>query len=165
MHIQLDDPSRPELRALLDEHLQDMHALSPPESVHALDISGLMQADVSFWSVRDGSQLLGCGALKQLDASHGEIKSMRTPRDQRRRGAGRAMLQHLIDEARRRGYTRLSLETGSLDAFQPAWALYASAGFRRCEPFAGYGPDPYSVFMTLDLTAEAGPDDSSPPGP
>jgi putative acetyltransferase len=152
MRIELDDPSRPDVLALLDEHLRNMHELSPPESVHALDVSGLQRADVSFWSVREGDTLLGCGALKQLDPQHGELKSMRTPQALRRRGAGRAMLAHLIDEAHRRGYTRLSLETGSMEAFRPAWRLYASFGFRYCGPFGEYREDPNSVFMTLELS-------------
>jgi putative acetyltransferase len=152
MRIELDDPSRPDVFALLDEHLRNMRELSPPESVHALDVSGLKRADVSFWSVREGDTLLGCGALKQLDPQHGELKSMRTPQALRRRGAGRAMLAHLIDEARRRGYTRLSLETGSMEAFRPAWQLYSSFGFSYCGPFGEYREDPNSVFMTLDVS-------------
>ena len=153
MRIELDDPSRPDVFALLDEHLRNMRELSPPESVHALDVSGLKRADVSFWSVREGDTLLGCGALKQLDPQHGELKSMRTPQALRRRGAGRAMLAHLIDEARRRGYTRLSLETGSMEAFRPAWQLYSSFGFSYCGPFGEYREDPNSVFMTLDVSS------------
>ncbi|WP_395795265.1 GNAT family N-acetyltransferase [Aquimonas sp.] len=153
MRIELDDPSRPDVFALLDEHLRNMRELSPPESVHALDVSGLKRAEVSFWSVREGDTLLGCGALKQLDPQHGELKSMRTPQALRRRGAGRAMLAHLIEEARRRGYTRLSLETGSMEAFRPAWQLYSSFGFSYCGPFGEYREDPNSVFMTLDLAA------------
>lgn len=152
MRIELDDPSRPDVLALLDEHLRNMRELSPPESVHALDVSGLQRADVSFWSVREGDTLLGCGALKQLDPQHGELKSMRTPQALRRRGAGRAMLAHLIEEARRRGYTQLSLETGSMEAFRPAWQLYGSFGFNYCGPFADYREDPNSVFMTLELS-------------
>jgi putative acetyltransferase len=153
MRIELDDPSRPDVFALLDEHLRNMRELSPPESVHALDVSGLQRADVSFWSVREGDTLLGCGALKQLDPQHGELKSMRTPQALRRRGAGRAMLAHLIEEARSRGYTRLSLETGSMEAFRPAWQLYSSFGFSYCGPFGEYREDPNSVFMTLELSA------------
>lgn len=151
MHIQLDDPARADVFALLEEHLKNMHELSPPESVHALDVSGLKTADISFWTVRDGELLLGCGALKSLDSTHGEIKSMRTPASHRRRGAGRAMLAHIIEEARARGYHRLSLETGSVDAFLPAQRLYQSVGFNYCGPFADYKPDPNSVFMTLEL--------------
>ena len=157
--IQLDDPSRPEVRALLEEHLRSMHALSPPESVHALDVSGLMQPDVSFWTVQDNGRVIGCGALKQLDESHGEVKSMRTPQALRRRGAGRAMLTHIIEQARRRGYRRLSLETGTAAAFEPAWNLYRSAGFESCGPFADYRLDPNSVFMTLRLFGPEGEED------
>ena len=106
---------------------------------------------ITFWSVRDGDTLLGCGALKEIDPEHGEVKSMRTPQALRRRGAGRAVLTHILSEARRRGYKRLSLETGSMDAFLPAQKLYESFGFTYCGPFADYKPDPYSVFMTLTL--------------
>jgi putative acetyltransferase len=151
MQIVPDDPARPEVRELLEEHLRDMHALSPPESVHALDVGGLQGPDVTFWTVREGSTLMGCGALKHLDAEHGEIKSMRTPRALRRRGAGRALLAHIIGVARERGYKRLSLETGSPAAFVPAQRLYESFGFTYCGPFGDYRLDPYSVFMTLRL--------------
>jgi putative acetyltransferase len=151
MRIELDDPARADVRALLEEHLREMYTLSPPESVHALDVTKLKTPDVTFWSVRDGDMLLGCGALKQLDPEHGEIKSMRTPAALRRRGAGRAMLKHMIDVARSRGYRRLSLETGSPSAFVPAQRLYESFGFSYCGPFGEYKPDPYSVFMTLRL--------------
>jgi putative acetyltransferase len=151
MRIELDDPERPDVRALLEEHLRDMHELSPPESVHALDVSSLKGSDITFWSVRDGAILLGCGALKQLDREHGEIKSMRTPATIRRRGAGRAVLAHIVAVARSQGYKRLSLETGSMPAFVPAQRLYESFGFGYCEPFGEYKPDPHSVFMTLKL--------------
>ena len=151
MRIELDDLVRPEVRALLREHLANMHELGPPESVHALDIAGLRSPDVTFWTVWEGPVLMGCGALKELDPAHGEVKSMRTPADQRRRGVGRAVLTHIVAEARARGYQRLSLETGSLDAFKPAQKLYASFGFVHCGPFAAYKLDPYSAFMTLEL--------------
>jgi putative acetyltransferase len=151
MQVVVDDPARPDVRALLEEHLRSMHELSPPESVHALDVGKLQTPDITFWTVRDGELLLGCGALKELDARHGEIKSMRTPLALRRRGAGRAVLTHLIGVARERGYERLSLETGSPDAFVPAQHLYASFGFQYCTPFGDYKLDPYSVFMTLRL--------------
>ncbi len=151
MRIQPDDPSRPDVLALLEEHLRNMHELSPPESVHALDVSGLQRPEITFWSVRGEGVLLGCGALKELDREHGEVKSMRTPQSHRRRGAGRAVLVHIIEEGRRRGYKRLSLETGSMAAFRPAWTLYESLGFRYCGAFADYKLDPYSVFMTLEL--------------
>jgi putative acetyltransferase len=151
MRIELDDLARPPVRALLDEHLANMHELSPPESVHALDIAGLKGPDITFWTIWEGAVLLGCGALKQLDRTHGEVKSMRTPMQLRRRGAGRAILTHIIGEARLRGYTRLSLETGSMAGFKPAQRLYESFGFVYCDPFGPYGPDPNSTFMTLPL--------------
>ena len=151
MQIEIDDLTRPEIHALLNEHLQSMYALSPPESVHALDLDKLRQPDITFWSVWDGAVLLGCGALKALDAKHGEVKSMRTPNAQRGRGAGRAVLAHIIAMARSRGYERLSLETGTVAAFEPALRLYASFGFEHCEPFGDYVEDPHSVFMSLRL--------------
>lgn len=153
LEIRIDDLNGPEIQALLAEHLRGMHAISPPESVHALDLDGLRDPRITFWSVWNGEVLLGCGALKQLDARHGEIKSMRTTLASRRSGVGRAMLMHIVDAARRRGYARLSLETGSQPAFEPARRLYASFGFVECAPFADYRPDPNSVFMTLDLGA------------
>ena len=151
MHIERDDLRRPAIHALLDEHLAQMRATSPPESVHALDLDRLRAPSVTFWSVWDGDTLLGCGALKEFDREHGEVKSMRTPQSLRRRGAGRAILVHIIEEGRRRGYKRLSLETGSMAAFRPAWTLYESLGFRYCCPFADYKLDPHSVFMALEL--------------
>jgi putative acetyltransferase len=151
MRIEIDDLTRPAIHALLNEHLQSMHALSPPESVHALDLSKLRSPDITFWSAWEGDELLGCGALKELDPGHGELKSMRTPQAARRRGAGRAILEHALGVARARGYKRLSLETGTVEAFAPAQSLYASVGFEVCGPFADYREDPHSVFMTLRL--------------
>ena len=151
MRIQPDDPSRPDVLALLEEHLRNMHELSPPESVHALDVSGLQRPEITLWSVREEGILLGCGALKELDREQGEVKSMRTPQSLRRRGAGRAVLVHSIEEGRRRGYKRLNLETGTGEAFRPALRLYESLGFRYCGPFADYRLDPHSVFMALEL--------------
>ena len=151
MRIELDDLTRPQVQALLREHLENMYAVSPPESVHALDLDALRKPDVTFWSVWEGDRLLGCGALKALDARHGEIKSMRTAPAHRRRGVARVVLQHIIDEARSRRYERLSLETGSMDAFLPAHRLYESFGFEYCAPFADYVLDPNSVFMTKRL--------------
>ena len=151
MIIELDDLSRPEIHALLNEHLQSMYELSPPESVHALDLQKLRQPDITFWSAWDGGLLLGCGALKELDKRHGEVKSMRTPNTLRRRGAGRAILAHIVEIARSRTYERLSLETGSMDAFKPAHKLYESFGFTYCSPFGDYSEDPNSYFMTLKL--------------
>ena len=151
MQIEIADLTRPPVHALLDEHLQAMYALSPPESVHALDLDKLRQPGIVFWSAWEDQLLLGCGALKELDPRHGEIKSMRTPATLRRKGAGRAILAHIIAVARSRGYERLSLETGSVEAFHPAQRLYASFGFTPCGPFADYAQDPHSVFMTLRL--------------
>ena len=151
MRIELDDLSRPAIHALLNEHLRSMYALSPPESVHALDLDGLRGPDVTFWSAWDDEVLLGCAALKELDPSHGEVKSMRTPSALRRRGAGRRLLEHIVAVARSRGYERLSLETGATPAFAPAHRLYATCGFTPCGPFGDYVADPHSLFMTLDL--------------
>lgn len=151
MDIRLDDLRGPEIRALLEEHLANMRRISPPESVHALDLAGLRRPEVTFWTAWEGAALLGCGALKALDSRHGEVKSMRTAMSARRTGVARAMLAHIVDEARRRGYARLSLETGSQPEFEPARRLYAGAGFRSCPPFGDYAEDPHSVFMTLEL--------------
>jgi len=152
MRIELDDLSRPAIHALLEEHLRNMHALGPPESVHALDLAKLRAPGITFWSAwGEGDVLLGCGALSELGRRHGEVKSMRTPEARRRTGAGRALLMHIIDVARSRGYERLSLETGSVAAFEPAHRLYESVGFTRTGPFGGYVADPNSVFMTLAL--------------
>lgn len=151
MKIEIDDLSRPEIHALLEEHLRNMHALGPPESVHALDLDKLRAPGITFWSAWDEAVLLGCGALAQLDATHGEIKSMRTPQARRRTGAGRAILTHIIEVARARGCERLSLETGSVAAFTPAHRLYESVGFVRTGPFGAYADDLNSVFMTLVL--------------
>lgn len=151
MKIEIDNLSRPAIHALLNEHLQSMHELSPPESVHALDIEKLRSPEITFWSAWEGPLLLGCGALKELDRKHGEVKSMRTPNTHRRKGAGRAILSHVIEIAKSRSYERLSLETGSMQAFKPAQGLYESFGFSYCGPFGDYVGDPNSVFMTLRL--------------
>ena len=151
MDIRVDDLTGPEIRALLAEHLRDMHATSPPESVHALDVAGLLQPDVTLWSAWLGAKLLGCGALKELDPSHGEIKSMRTVVAYRGKGVARTLLQYIMAEARRRGYTRLSLETGSMQAFEAAHRLYERFGFACCPPFASYREDPNSVFLSRRL--------------
>ena len=159
MNIEIDDLTRPAIHALLNEHLQSMRELSPPESVHALDLEKLRQFGITFWSAWEGPLLLGCGALKELEPQrgqlpserHGEIKSMRTPAALRRQGAGRAILAHVIDVARSRSFDRLSLETGSMQAFKPAHTLYQSFGFTFCGPFGDYVEDPNSMFMTLRL--------------
>jgi putative acetyltransferase len=148
MKIIPDDLTHPAIHALLNEHLQSMFALSPPESVHALDLDKLRHPSITFWSAWEDNLLLGCGALKELDPTHGEIKSMRTPSALRRKGAGRAILAHIISVAQSRHYQRLSLETGAAPAFKPAHALYQSVGFTLCGPFGDYIDDPHSVFMT-----------------
>ena len=151
MKITTDDLSGPAIAAFLQEHIDDMRATSPPESVHALDLNGLRQQGITFWTVYDGDALLGCGALKELAPDHGEIKSMRTGAAARGKGVGSAMLRHIIVESRARGYTRLSLETGSMDFFMPARRLYRRHGFTECPPFAAYTEDPNSVYMRLTL--------------
>jgi len=149
--VGLDDLSGPEIAGLLAEHLRDMHVHSPPESVHALDLDELRKPDITFWSVWCGDELVGCGALKELDKKHGEIKSMRTALKFRGQGAGKLVLRHIVAEAKNRGYHRLSLETGSMAAFDPARRLYENHGFAYCAPFADYTADPNSVFMTIEL--------------
>ena len=151
MEIRVDELTGAEITALLEEHLANMHAITPLESVHALPVEGLRSPDVSFWSVWENGELLGCGALKELDRHHGEVKSMRTVAKHLRKGVARTLLDHIIDEATRRGYQRLSLETGAMAEFSPARELYARAGFTECAPFADYIEDPNSVFMTLSL--------------
>jgi putative acetyltransferase len=151
VQIRVDDLSRPEIRALLAEHLESMHQLSPPESVHALDVAGLLLPDITFWTIWNQDDLLGCGALKELSATHGEVKSMRTVSAHRREGVARAMLKHILAEAERRSYHRVSLETGSAPAFAPARNLYEGFGFTYCPPFGDYVDDPNSVFLTRVL--------------
>ena len=151
MKIKTDDLQHPAVHALLNEHLQNMYELSPPESVHALDLEKLRAPDIAFWTAWEDDLLLGCGALKELDQKHGEIKSMRTPRAHRRKEAGRAILAHIIEAAKERSYERLSLETGTAEAFKPAQELYESFGFTYCGPFGDYTEDPNSIFMTLRL--------------
>jgi putative acetyltransferase len=151
MRIEIDDLTRPQVLALLNEHLTNMYELSPPESVHALDVSKLRGSDITFWTVWEDSELLGCGALKELSPTHGEVKSMRTPQQMRRRGAGRAVLTHIVGVARERAYRLISLETGSAEAFLPAQKLYESFGFGYCGPFGDYEDDPNSVFMEMRL--------------
>ena len=151
MLIKIDDLTGPEVAKLIREHLHSMTLNSPPESIHALGLEKLRSPEITFWSAWEGKELLGCGALKELDNQHGEVKSMRTSSQHLRKGVARRMLQHIIDEAKRRGYRRLSLETGSMAAFEPARSLYASFGFRYCKPFADYLDDPNSVFMMLEL--------------
>jgi putative acetyltransferase len=151
MDIRVDDLEGSEIHELLQEHLRSMLSLSPPESVHALDIEALRQPEITFWTVWESGELLGCGALKELDSQHAEIKSMRTVSSHLRKGIAKTLLNHIIAEAKRRSYTRLSLETGSMASFEPAHKLYTSFGFTDCQPFADYIEDPYSIFMTKEL--------------
>jgi len=151
MRIIEDNLSGPEIAALLGEHLAGMARHSPEESIHALDLPALRSPEITFWTAWDDTELLGCGALKELDIAHGEIKSMRTASAHLGRGVATAILMHLIDEAGRRSYARLSLETGSGAAFDPALTLYEKFGFVYCGPFAEYKEDPFSRFMTLEL--------------
>lgn len=149
--ITVDDPRATDVRELLGRHLALMRANTPPQDVYALDIDGLLDPAVTFYSLRLGGELLGVGALKQLDPHHAELKSMHTAEAARGRGIGRAMLDHLLAVARERGCRRVSLETGSMDAFAPARSLYATAGFRLCGPFGDYPSSGSSTFMTLAL--------------
>ena len=151
MKIIVDDLRGPEIHELLQEHLQSMTLHSPPESIHALDIEKLREPGITFWTAWENDELLGCGALKTLTPHHAEIKSMRTSAAHLRKGVARKLLNHMIDEARRRGFSRLSLETGSAKASEPAQQLYRTCGFVYCQPFADYVLDPYSVFMTREL--------------
>ena len=152
MNIRADDLSGSEIRALLAAHLRGMHDHSPPESVHALDLDGLRAPDVTFWSAWDDDELLGCAALKELDRTHGEIKSMRTAEAHLGKGVGSTLVEHILAVARERSYERLSLETGSGPAFEPAHALYLKHGFEFCGPFGDYTNDPFSRFMTRRVT-------------
>ena len=151
MHIIEDDLSGKEIRALLETHFAGMLANSPKDSCHFLDFEGLKAPGVTFWSIWDQGELMGCGALKQHDADLGEVKSMRTHADHLRKGAGAAMLVHIIASARERGLKQLNLETGSGAAFDAAHALYLHHGFTYCPAFADYKDDPFSRFMTLKL--------------
>ena len=151
--IRVDDLSGPAVQALLREHIVSMHEVSPPESIHALDVEQLRSPDVTFWSVWEGSELAGCGALLELSPEHGELKSMRTSKTHLRRGVAGLLVEHLMRTAIERGYRRLSLETGSQDAFAPARALYAKFGFEACGPFGKYTDDPNSAFMTREISS------------
>ncbi|CAI2310536.1 GNAT family N-acetyltransferase [Vibrio parahaemolyticus] len=151
MRIEIDDLERPQVLALLEEHLQDMYATSPPESVHALDVSKLKLPSITFWTGWDGEQLLGCVAMSQLEDGHAELKSMRTTLSARKQGVASRLLNHVIEQAKHQGIQRLSLETGSMAFFEPAHRLYEKHGFAYSEPFGDYQPDPNSRFMTLAL--------------
>ena len=149
--IREDDLSGPEIAALLQLHLAEMHQWSPPGSVHAMPIERLRERDVTFYSAWHGERLAACGALKELGPAHGELKSMRAHPDYRGRGGGKAVLAHLLAEARARGYSRVSLETGRPETYIPARRLYESYGFAECPPFADYAADDFSICMTREL--------------
>ncbi|HCH0718702.1 TPA: GNAT family N-acetyltransferase [Vibrio parahaemolyticus] len=151
MRIEIDNLERQQVLALLEEHLQDMYATSPPESVHALDVSKLKLPSITFWTGWDGEQLLGCVAMSQLEDGHAELKSMRTTPSARKQGVASRLLKHVIEQAKHQGIQRLSLETGSMAFFEPARRLYEKHGFVYCEPFGDYQPDPNSRFMALAL--------------
>jgi putative acetyltransferase len=151
MEIRIDDLTDTRIQQLVKEHLADMAQNSPPESCHALGLEELRKPEIILWSAWDDDELLGCGALKELNQQHGEIKSMRTVSEHRGNGVGSSLLTCILEEAKRRNYKRISLETGSMDSFIPAQKLYAKFGFKKCEPFAEYVDDPYSLFMTKEL--------------
>lgn len=153
MDIREDDLRGPEIAALLETHLAMQAELSPPESVHALDLAALRVPEITFFTAWENGELAGCGALKRLDAAHGEIKSMHTAAAFRRRGVAAAILERIIAEAGVQGLKRISLETGSMPEMAPARALYARHGFVECGPFGDYREDPFATFMTLDLAA------------
>ena len=151
MRIRIDDLSSPKIADLLEEHLAEMRAESPAESDHALDLDGLKAPEITFWTAWEESKLLGCAALKELNSNHGEIKSMRTTAAARRHGVASELLVTMLEEAKQRGYGRVSLETGSTPYFHPSRRLYRRHGFEFCRPFADYEKDPNSVFMTKKL--------------
>ncbi len=151
MRIEIEDLTNPDVQVLLRQHLMDMRQQSPPGSVHALDLDGLRAKSVTFWTVRESGKLMGCGALKELDSRSGEIKSMRTAKAHLRKGVAAKLLAHILDEAKRRRYERVNLETGSTEAFEPARLLYERFGFTQCGPFADYKDDSFSIFMTIGL--------------
>ena len=151
MIIKLDDLTDKRTIELISTHLAGMAENSPPESIHALNVEGLKRDNVAFYSAWKDEEIMGCGALQELTTKHGEVKSMRTVEKHLKKGVARVILHHIINEAKMRGYARLSLETGSREAFQPARQLYESFGFTYCEPFDKYTDDPNSLFMTLEI--------------
>ncbi|HRI86762.1 MAG TPA: GNAT family N-acetyltransferase [Candidatus Hydrogenedentes bacterium] len=151
MIIRIDDLNGSEIAAFLNEHLMEMKSISPPESVHALDLEALRRPEITFWTVWDENTLVGSGALKELNVEHGEIKSMRTAAAFKKKGVASMLLTHILAEARNRGYRRLSLETGSMPFFEPARMLYSKFGFSICAPFSNYREDANSIFMTIEL--------------
>lgn len=152
MEIRIDNLESNEIAEFLEQHIQDMRATSPPESKHALDLSGLRAPEITFWTAYDAGQLVGCGALKEMDSFHAEVKSMRVSATARGKGVGSKLMNHIIEAAKAKGYRALKLETGSMEFFEPARNLYLKHGFAYCEPFGSYVVDPNSVFMELHLS-------------
>ncbi|HMT07510.1 MAG TPA: GNAT family N-acetyltransferase [Pyrinomonadaceae bacterium] len=153
MEIRIDDLSGNEVIDLLIEHRRSMFEHSPPESVHALETDELRADNITFWSTWEGDSLMGCGALKEIDATHGEVKAMRTAAEHLRKGVANRILDHIIAESKDRNYERISLETGTADAFDAARRLYEKRGFEYCGPFGDYVDDPHSVFLTMKLNS------------
>lgn len=151
MRIEVDDLSGPQIAAFLEEHVRQMRAVTPRQSAHALDLDELRRPEITVWSMTDAGDVVGCAALKRIDAAHGEVKSMRTAPARRRSGIASTLLEHVVTQARHRGFGRLSLETGAAEFFRPARQLYERHGFVCCAPFADYRPDPNSVHMTRTL--------------
>ena len=151
MEVRIDDLRGKEIAEFLEDHITDMKSVSPPESKHALDLDGLRQPEITFWSVWNESQLIGCGAIKELNNLHGEIKSMRVLAAYRGKGVASHLLEHIINTSKGRGYRTVSLETGSMAFFEPARRLYIKYGFVACSAFGNYKEDPNSVFMSRSL--------------
>ena len=156
MRIAVDDLSDPDIVAFLHGHLAEMRSVSPPGHSHSLELSALRRPGVTFWSAREQDAVVGCGAIKEIDFEHAEIKSMRTAPSHQNRGIASQILRHIIGESKLMGYSRISLETGSDEFFEPARRLYLKHGFSLCRPFAEYREDPNSVFMTLALQPTSG---------
>jgi putative acetyltransferase len=151
MRIKVDDLDDGAVIELLSEHHEEMNLYSPPESIHALDEASLKDPAIMFWSVWSSNELAGCGALKKLSNTHGEIKSMRTSNAFRRQGVAERILQQILNSAKSRSYQRVSLETGTNEAFIPAIKLYKKYGFNECVPFGSYKLDPFSMFFTKEM--------------
>ena len=151
LRVVVDDLTSDVVHQLLDEHLEALKDTAPPESRHELDLEGLRRPEITFWTVWEAANLAGCGAMKELDREHGEVKSMRTSSHYQQRGVASTLLEHLLAEARSRGYKRVSLETGSMAFFEPARRLYEKYGFKYCRPFSEYREDPNSTWMTIEL--------------
>jgi putative acetyltransferase len=151
VEVKIDDLSGFEIAVFLEEHIKEMKSVSPPENKHALDLEELRKPEITFWTVWDNSRLIGCGVMKKLDANHAEIKSMRTAISYRGKGVASMLLQHILNDAKLRGYRHISLETGSMPFFEPARNLYVKYGFENCAPFSTYREDPNSIFMSIKL--------------